>query len=395
MREVVFELSEIPAEYDPRKCATREEFDRARAYYSTASARNYVSYMTANAKRNGEYGRARYARNPGPFDLCGIVEKQGAKEFKSALRTHAGSVYAGFVSFHPQCADRVDSVEKCADIARRAFPGMYSALGLRAERVRLICALHTDREHLHVHFLFFEEGASDASKLDARAMRELKKETESRIAEALRDKGSDVRYAGINADMALKRLIDSDEAYWKTETTEKILGVARALPDARRKAYASLDMSEAREAIDGLVGILLAHDAELRDIDRSFYGELAKRRCAGAFADPRDLEAAKREYEARRANSVIELCARLKPMIWARRERGRAGNKRTLRNVAISRYATRKAVDGFVSGFRRYCRYLARDELNIADRRAEARRMPSAARKKGAEKNCVAKLTGK
>ena len=349
---IIFDVEYTP--YRPSRNATADEVKehkRNRAFYDMSGGNTYFHYMVTDGKVAVENTFSSYLqKNTGVFNLNGLIQAEEVKEMLKRARENKGNIWHGFISLHREDSYKIDTPEKCMDLIKRTFPAFFKECKISQKNLDLMCALHIDKDHLHIHFGFWEKepkfknkdgnlGYRAKGKIPPQAIENMK----VRLALATRNDKGALHKARDNALQRLRKM-----TYIKTAMTsrndikEEILALVKDLPKKGRLSYGSKDMEPFRGRVDKIVQMILDYDKEARKSNTKFYLELDKSRkfieqmCGkrenseikrdhtGNNIDLKNIhviEDIEMEYKRRQGNQIIDLVKAIKPEYYERNKK--------------------------------------------------------------------------
>lgn len=385
----------------------KKKHEKERKFFSLSGSYNLYSYMTMDAKLNGEYTALQYfEKNAGVFDDKDYISEQALKEMKKRAKANKGNIWHGFISFNKENSYKIDTPEKCMNFMKRVFGVVFDEMHVKREDFDLMCALHVDREiHYHIHFSFWEKtpkyigvdgeknyrrkGTVPKRVIDNFAVRsglfveEEKEHLYNTRKEAIR---------ALRGMTAIRKAMTSSD-----EIKNEFIALAQSLPKEGRLSYGSKEMEPYRERVDKIVKLLLDYDGEARKADREFYEQLDKLKLKVgniigkpyAFTnknvkledmlnnlpkyhfniDEKNIhiiEKVEADYKRRQGNLVLNLAKIIKPEYYERKknEAYKVNDKKLKKKMSISQKNIHSLLCGFFSSFGNQSRLLERDFSN-------------------------------
>jgi len=395
---VIFDLKYTP--YTLKKGATAGEIaahERERAFFTMTGEDNIYKYMTTEEKQTGNSVLEYLQKNAGVFNDKGVLSQDEVKAMKERLKENKGNVWHGFVSLNKEQSKKIDTVEKCIKLVKSTFPQFFKEAHLGEKNIDLMCALHLDRpHHLHYHFVFWEKEPKYKGKDGERKYRYQGKISEKAIDNffvrtGLFLKDDKARLYKTRAE-AIKRLMEL--TYVKKAMScdkvirERILTLAKSLPEKGRLSYGSKDMEPYREKADEIVRLMLNRDKPARKAHARFYAALEQRKrdvlniCGEKYEsnpygktleelltdldeyrhkiDPKNItviETIEEDYKRRQGNLVLKLCKFIKPEYYERKKdkKYRTGDVLLKKRLTIGRRNVSRAIDKFFLSFGEAC----------------------------------------
>lgn len=257
----------------------------------------------------------------GVFDLKGDLTAEKLKIHRDNAATTGSNIWHGWLSIDELTSKGVD-YEAAKKLMRQTFGGFLKKAGFDPEKLSLVCALHTDKEHhRHIHFSFYEKSANYRDKNGNVSYRKfgcIPKQLliDYRIsAAAYLDANRDEFYTRRDRALAsLKRL--RCEPLPTKELYAEVLSLARALPKTGRLQYNAENITPFRKRIDNVAITLLRTDPKAWSEHTSVLQSIARKK-----ADIQRLTGGDKasyisnlsaEYKSRLGNQVLGLIKKIR-----------------------------------------------------------------------------------
>ena len=378
---VIFNIQYTPYSL-PRSATSVERAVHAekRSFYDMTGGKNIYDYMNTEGKRTGkslfksmfEY----LQKNTGVFNDKGMIPEQEVTEMKARLKANKGNIYHGFISLAEEDSYKIETPEKCIEFIKRTFPNFFRDARFHKDNIDLMCALHKDRSHLHIHFVFWEKEPKYKGKdgtLTYRRYAQIDKKAIDnmfvRMELYLDDRRGKLYKSRTEAVKDLKEMLRPSKAMNTTqEIREEIIALAKDLPKGGRLSYGSENMKPYRDRIDRIVQMLLRYDRRARQADKKFWIALEQRKRAveqicrspSVYSqknvsmekmenDPKKfqgkidennihvIEQIEEDYRRRQGNLVLNLARYIKPKLYEGKKIYNANDVRLKKLIGISR----------------------------------------------------------
>lgn len=382
--------------YEPSRSMSeteRENHAKERAFYNLTGNENYLKYMTTENKcANKGYSVLDYfQKSTGVFNTKGLISEDELNKMKERAKENKGNIWHGYVSFHEDESNKIDTPEKCIAFVKSTFGKFMEEAHLSKNNMDLICALHIDRpSHLHIHFCMWEKEPKYKRKNGTMGYRSKGKIEQNAIdnfmirAELYTTSERQALYhTRVEGIATLKGMTYVKSAMKKDDIRKEIVALAKELPKEGRLSYGSKDMEPFRERVDRIVQMLLASDREAKNADDKFYQSLSdyKKRigciCSKTLliADNKNLpngnetvnlkavalaNEIEKDYVRRQGNLVINLAKFIKPEYYE--SKGKKANSNNVKHYrAVSNRKIKTLVNRFFQSFAENSKWLERD----------------------------------
>ncbi len=378
---VIFNIQYTPYSL-PRSATSMERAAHAekRSFYDMTGEKNIYEYMNTEGKRTGkslfksmfEY----LQKNTGVFNDEGMIPEQEVSEMKARLKANKGNIYHGFISLAEEDSYKIDTPEKCIEFVKRTFPNFFRDARFHKDNIDLMCALHKDRSHLHIHFVFWEKEPKYKGKdgtLTYRRYAQIDKKAIDnmfvRMELYLDDRRGKLYKSRTEAVKDLKEMLRPSKVMNTTQEIRKeIIALAKDLPKGGRLSYGSENMKPYRDRIDRIVQMLLRYDRRARQADKRFWIALEQRKesvkkiCSNpavysqknvsmekmerepqtfqrqiAEGNIRVIEQIEEDYRRRQGNLVLNLAKYIKPQLYEGKKRYSPNDTGLKKSLGISR----------------------------------------------------------
>lgn len=129
-----------------------------RGWFGLSSEDNFLHYMTrSDGVQESLLATAGYSDKI--FNNTGRLTRQQIRQIVKRIRSSQGMVWVGFFDTDPENAAALDNVSKAIFVTQKCFPPFFKDIdetNMTMDRIDMLCTLHTDVNHPHVHFLFAE-----------------------------------------------------------------------------------------------------------------------------------------------------------------------------------------------------------------------------------------------
>lgn len=129
-----------------------------RGWFGLGSEDNFLHYMTrSDGVQESLLATAGYSDKI--FNNTGRLTRLQIRQIVKRIRASSGMVWVGFFDTDPENAAALDNVSKAIFVTQKCFPPFFKDIdeaNMSMDRIDMLCTLHTDVDHPHVHFLFAE-----------------------------------------------------------------------------------------------------------------------------------------------------------------------------------------------------------------------------------------------
>lgn len=250
-----------------------------RQFYSCQdSSYNYVGYVNNGSEKKLDF--VEYSGNKekstGVFDSNGICSKERIKELKNGLKNTKSVVWHGLITFEEMFGKtNCNSYAKAYELMKSEFPKFLKMAGFDPKNIEWFAGFHTNTEHRHIHFSFYEKEPTrhrknhkelcfSQGKITLNAIEKMKINTElhlTNISSKIAGKRNELTKE-FNRAIKTKRMRKN---MW--DSIKKIIVI---LPTSGRISYDSDNMLFLRNKIDYLVDLMIKQDDKTNAVFRSF-----------------------------------------------------------------------------------------------------------------------------
>lgn len=351
MPNVLMNISFTP--YDCPRNKGAAEHAAERAFYNGTAEYNYFSYTEKDGKivKDEENGAKNYMeKTSGVFNAKGVLTAKEKADLSKKLKETKSIIWHGFISFDEETSPLFNTQEACVHFVNRTMNSYFERNGLDKDNLEFFCSLHSDTDHRHIHFAFFEKEPKLIDKKTGKLVYRSKgkmgkkvykldgeyvpKDTEGAKAE-WEDFGRQNFIANANLyleenkyelELARKATVDVIDASrtdvltsWKyKELRSSLIDLWRKLPAKGRKSYNSANLAPYRKDVDKIVkqyidavpGLRQQHNALVREVFRR-ESDL-KRICKSEGFDydkaaKPGVEAMKKDIRVRLGNRILKI----------------------------------------------------------------------------------------
>lgn len=298
------------------------KYARFRQFYSCAKGGNYVNYISGGIEESKILDYLAYAGNSeksaGVFNQNGLMDNGQLKELKKDLRKTQSPIWDGIISFEEQfgksyCKD----LSAAQDLLRVEFPKFLKANNMNLENVVWYAGLHTNKDHNHIHFSFYEREPLKRSYNGEQVFSKGKIPNEVLAGFKVNIQAN---LTGLTNELKLERMNLRQNI--NNFTIEKIDGkelgkllkvLSRQIPRDGKIGYASENMNAVRLIVNKAVDLIIAANPEIEQglkrvreniIDNGTKLNLFKNKKNAKFTD--SFDALKKDIYRRIGNKVIE-----------------------------------------------------------------------------------------
>ena len=250
-----------------------------RQFYSCQDpSYNYVGYVNNGSEKKLDF--VEYSGNKekstGVFDSNGICSKERIKELKNGLKNTKSVVWHGLITFEEMFGKtNCNSYAKAYELMKSEFPKFLKMAGFDPKNIEWFAGFHTNTEHRHIHFSFYEKEPTrhrknhkelcfSQGKITLNAIEKMKINTElhlTNISSKIAGKRNELTKE-FNRAIKTKRMRKN---MW--DSIKKIIVI---LPTSGRISYDSDNMLFLRNKIDYLVDLMIKQDDKTNAVFRSF-----------------------------------------------------------------------------------------------------------------------------
>lgn len=271
------------------RCSSEQRLAHAqeRAYYNWTAPYNYKAYMEDRVKTQEHKDYEDYmSKGDVLFNQRGILSREEVERIKSNISTTKSIIWHGFISFDDVNSKRFQTKQQCIDYLHDVFNVMLDQSHLKRENIELVASLHTDTQHRHIHFTFFEKEPiyikkgektfTRKGKINQKAIDNLIVASNLYLDErrhelhTLRDKLIDKIKAAYPVGKTATSIKDKD-------VEKEIVSLASSLPADGRLGYNSENMKPLRNQVDKLVNLVISKDPQLMKAYAEWQKELSRK----------------------------------------------------------------------------------------------------------------------
>lgn len=250
----------------------------------------------------------------GAFNIGGAMTQAEFDEWIAGAQKTPGIIWHGILSLPAEQSKRV-GYEDMERLVKQTFGGFLKNAGFNPKNIALLCAMHENTEHKHIHFTYYEKAPGYRDKngaLKYRARGETKEEAlaEYRMsATAYLDERKRDLSNYRNAVVQSLRGVPTDK-----ELYVALSKLATKLPNSGRLQYNSESIEPYRKDVDKVVQMLLRKSPDAIKAHRQTLSEIARRGKAlketGTKSDY--VKRLTAEYKSRLGNVVLGMVKSLR-----------------------------------------------------------------------------------
>ena len=290
--EVNFFINFIPPKpQNNANTVTKEKWQSDRNFYSCSGTSSYMSYMKTGSPKDGETDYLNYMeqerknisldkeRSDGLFDINGQCDNEQEKTHRKNLRKTDGNIGKGVITFEKDFGEKFcTSSEQAITAMKYVFPKFIARTHLKPENVAYIGALHTNTEHYHIHFTFYEKrpmrvnakGEASYTIKGAFADKELKYIKQSLFKHFV-ERSIDVYEL---RDRSIEHIRDNKSIYSKDSEVYKLFSQLSETKDVENeKSYTNLS-KDTKLLVDKITMKIINSDPEIRRLYHSNFNRL-------------------------------------------------------------------------------------------------------------------------
>ena len=288
---IAYTLSNAPAYL---RGNARAEYQARRNFYNLTADYNFFSYALDGKKveknANAEHYFTREGTNTGLFNFNGALSQEQVAELKEKLKTTKSVIWHGFISFDEETSPGFNTQENAVKFMRQTFGAFLQRTHLNEKNIELYAALHTDTDHRHIHFAFFEKepkscdkngnlGYTKRGKISPIAIDNYLVSANMHLSEhsaeyyTARDRAigrlNEVRKQRSEKSPIFRR-------FRQQELNMLLNNLIAKLPPTGRLQYNSPNMAELRPEIDRIAELLIASDPIAKDAHTEMLKQFAR-----------------------------------------------------------------------------------------------------------------------
>lgn len=354
MPKVLMNISFTPYECPRNKGAAEHAAERA--FYNGTAEYSYFDYTEKEGKvvKDEESQPRNYMeKTSGVFNAKGVLTAKEKAELSKKLKETKSIIWHGFISFDEETSPLFNTQEASVHFVNRTMNSYFERNGLDKDNLEFFCSLHSDTDHRHIHFAFFEKEPKLIDKKTKRRIFRTRGMLGDRVYLLNKEvvpkgtEGAESRYHDYGHDnfitnanlyieenkyeleLARKAMTDRIDASrtdvstnWRyKELRSSLIALARELPKSGKgtiKGYNSKDMTPFRQKIDKVVeqyidavpGLRQQHNALIREVFKR-ESDL-KRICQNEGFDyskaaKPGVEAMKKDIRIRLGNRILKI----------------------------------------------------------------------------------------
>lgn len=159
MPKVIFNIGYTP--YNCPRSSNKAEHASERAFYNGTAQYNYFNYTEKDGKvvkdDDNLKGTNYMEKTSGVFNKDGVLSSSQKAELAQKLKETKSIIWHGFISFDDETSPYFNSQEQCIKFINRTMNSYFERNGLKMDDFEFFCSLHSDTDHRHIHFAFFEK----------------------------------------------------------------------------------------------------------------------------------------------------------------------------------------------------------------------------------------------
>lgn len=254
-------------------------------YACQDSSYNYIGYVNSGSEKKLDY--VEYSGNKekstGVFDKNGICDEKRIKELKNGFKNTKSNVWHGLVTFEEVFGKtNCNSYAKAYELMKNEFPKFLRMAGLDPNNIEWFAGFHTNTDHRHIHFSFYEKEPTRYRKghnelcfshgqIPLNAIEKMKINTELHLTQ------TSSKIAGKRNELtkAFDKAIKSKRI--RKNMWDLIKKIIILMPSNGRISYDSDNMMFMRNKIDYLTDLIIKQDNKTNAVFRSFITLLSEK----------------------------------------------------------------------------------------------------------------------
>lgn len=250
-----------------------------RQFYSCQnSSYNYVGYVNSGSEKKLDF--VEYSGNKekstGVFDSNGICSKERIKELKDNLKNTKSVVWHGLITFEEMFGKKnCNSYAKAYELMKSQFPKFLKMAGFNPENIEWFAGFHTNTDHRHIHFSFYEKTPTRYRKnhselcfsqgqINLNAIEKMKVNTELHLTD------TSSKFAGKRQELTKEFNKALKSKRIRKNMWDFIKKIIVILPSTGRLSYDSDNMLFLRNKIDYLVNLIIKQNSKTNAVFCSF-----------------------------------------------------------------------------------------------------------------------------
>lgn len=137
-----------------------KKYLKERQFYACEQSYNYLGYINDGSKTKIDFVdySGNNEKSTGLFDENGLCSQERIKELKQGFRLTKSVIWHGLISFEEMFGkENCNSYEKAYSLMKNEFPRFLSSAGLEPKNIVWCAGFHTNTDHRHIHFAFYEK----------------------------------------------------------------------------------------------------------------------------------------------------------------------------------------------------------------------------------------------
>ncbi|MEG1752252.1 MAG: relaxase MobL, partial [Clostridia bacterium] len=306
-----------------------KKYFNERNFYGCNQTDDFINYVNDGSHKKLDFidYSGNNEKSSGIFDFNGHCNNARAKELRQLLRKTKSPIWHGLITFEKEFGNKFcDSYEKAYELIKAQFPKFLKDAGFDKNNIELFAGFHTNTEHKHIHFSFFEKEPTRYRKNSSNlffshgevvlnSIQKIKVNTELYLT------SSSEKIANIRKDMTTIFEKDLKEHIAKGEILKNIKNIMSALPLDGRISYDSENMLFLKNKINYLVDLIILKNSTTKAVYKSYLTLIAEKEeaikaiCKASKIDPNKValyEKYHKDLYRRLGNQVINYILKIK-----------------------------------------------------------------------------------
>lgn len=137
-----------------------KKYYKERIFYSCRDDYNYLSYVNKGSENKIDFVdySGNQEKSTGLFDKNGLCSKEQIAELKQGFRATKSPIWHGLISFEEFFGKKYcDDFSQAFNLMSSQFPRFLKQAGFNPDNIIWCAGLHTNTDHRHIHFTFYEK----------------------------------------------------------------------------------------------------------------------------------------------------------------------------------------------------------------------------------------------
>lgn len=282
-----------------------KRYYKERIFYSCKDDYNYLSYVNKGSEKRIDFVdySGNHEKSTGLFDKNGLCSKEQIAELKRGFRATKSPIWHGLISFEEFFGKKYcDQYSQAFNLMTNQFPRFLKQAGFNPDNIVWCAGLHTNTDHRHIHFTFYEKKPLKYRKTKSELCFSHGQVSVYSINKAKIDIENYLSNYELNEQIYTTRKELTEEmkrnitiTIQKGESLKMLKKILLLIPSSGRVSYDSENMMFLRNDINHLIDLIIKQDQKTNAVFRTYLTLLQekdssiRRMCEKSKIDPKKV----------------------------------------------------------------------------------------------------------